>query len=221
MIGTNEIRVLLLLLGLTVLRLLLGAFTELSPDEAYYLLWAERLDWSYYSKGPGVAVALWITTGLFGETEFGVRCLSPVLGFGTSVLMYLLGKRTVGRDAALWAVVIFNLTPIFNAWSILLTIDPLMMFFWSASLLCSWMALERSWNREWGWWAATGLCLALGFLCKYTIIVVFVTILLHLGLSRRRRVHLKRPGFYLMTGILLLGSLPILIWNAQHGWITF
>jgi len=34
------------------------------------------------------------------------------------------------------------------------------------------------------------------------------------------RVHLRRPGPYLALFINLLGSIPVLIWNQQHGWIT-
>ena len=43
------------LFALTALRLVYAGLTELSPDEAYYFLWSERMDICYYSKGPGVA----------------------------------------------------------------------------------------------------------------------------------------------------------------------
>ena len=49
---------LLFLVILTALRLALGARMEASPDETYYYQWSQRLDWAYYSKGPGVALAI-------------------------------------------------------------------------------------------------------------------------------------------------------------------
>ena len=68
----------LFLVLLTGLRLAYIGRVELTPDEAYYQMWSERLDWGYYSKGPGVAVAIRAGTALFGPTEFGVRFLSPL-----------------------------------------------------------------------------------------------------------------------------------------------
>lgn len=210
------------LLLITTARLLLGAFTELSPDEAYYLLWAQRLDWSYYSKGPGIALLLKLSTSLFGETQFGIRVWSPLLGLGTSVLAWQLGKRAVGHRAALWAVAAFNLTPIFNAGSIVMTIDPVLIFCWTAALFGFWMALheEASAARRWRWWLLTGLALALGFLAKYTMLVVFLTIAIYLAVEPRHRREFRRPGFWTVTGMVLLSMTPVLVWNSQHEWIT-
>lgn len=209
------------LLILTVARLVLGAFTELSPDEAYYLLWAQRLDWSYYSKGPGIALLLKLSTWLFGETQFGIRVFSPLLGFGTSFLAWQLGKRTVGNSAALWAVAAFNLTPIFNAGSIVMTIDPVLMFCWTAAMLTFWMALhEERPEAVIRWWLLTGLALGVGFLTKYTILVVFLTILVFLSLEKRNRAEFRRPGIWVTTALVLLATLPVVVWNAQNHWIT-
>lgn len=209
------------LLVVTAARLLLGAVTELSPDEAYYLLWAQRLDWSYYSKGPGIALLLKLSTFLFGETEFGIRALSPLLGFGTSWLAWKLGKQTVGSSAALWAVAAFNLTPIFNAGSIVMTIDPVLMFCWTSAMLTFWNALHAAGpaaaNR---WWLLTGLALGAGFLAKYTMAVVFLTIVLYLVLEQRHRREFRRPGFWIAAALVGISLLPVVVWNSQHQWIT-
>jgi hypothetical protein len=52
---------------LTVLRLVVASQIELFPDESYYFMWSERMDVSYFSKGPGVAAAIWLGTHLFGR----------------------------------------------------------------------------------------------------------------------------------------------------------
>ena len=88
---------LLFLAAVTVARSVLAASYELSPDEAYYTLWAEHPDLSYYSKGPGVALAILASTNLLGKTEFGVRFLSPCLGLGTSMLVYFWGAGCTGK----------------------------------------------------------------------------------------------------------------------------
>ena len=46
------------LIVLTILRLVYIGQMELSPDEAYYHQWSQRLDWCYFSKGPGIALTM-------------------------------------------------------------------------------------------------------------------------------------------------------------------
>jgi len=63
----NRLFVLLsFVLILTGIRLFLAATIELSPNESYYYLWARHPDFSYYGKGPGVALAILAGTSLFG-----------------------------------------------------------------------------------------------------------------------------------------------------------
>ncbi len=205
------------LILLTVARVLIGSSIEISSDESYYLLWAERLDWSYYSKGPGVATALAIMTGVLGKSVFAIRCLSGLLGIGMSLIFLQLGTELFDRRTALWALVVLNLTPIFNAGGIILTIDPLMMFFWVIVMLGTWKAVR---TRKMVWWALTGVAMGLGFLCKYTILVLYPSIVAFLALSPQSRVELRRPGFYVMTALVLVSMTPVLIWNGAHGWIT-
>ena len=63
------------ILAITVIQILSIALTPLglAPDEAHYWEWSRRLDWSYYSKGPLIAVVIKAGTALFGTTQFGVR----------------------------------------------------------------------------------------------------------------------------------------------------
>ncbi len=205
---------------LTLCRIVIGAVSELSEDEAYYFLWTERLDWSYYSKGPGVALAINFTTSIFGKTALGVRILSPLLGLATSWLLFRLGTRLVGQQSALWAVVMLNVTPIFNAGSILLTIDPLMIFFWVAAMATTWHAIQES-SKSLLWWIATGFLIGLGFLCKYTAAVQVISIVILLCANSALKVQFKRPGFYAMLGTILICTTPVMVWNSQNDWITF
>jgi dolichol-phosphate mannosyltransferase len=103
---------------LTGIRLFLAATIELSPDEIYFYLWAQHPDISYYGQGPGVAVAILAGTSLFDSTELGVRFLAPFFGLGTSVFVYLIGRKLVREKAAFWAVLALNLLPIFHLGSI-------------------------------------------------------------------------------------------------------
>ena len=73
---------------LTAIRLTLLGTTDLSFDEAHYWMWSDRLAPAYFSKGPGVAFAIRASTALFGDSEFGVRFWSPILGAATCLLVY-------------------------------------------------------------------------------------------------------------------------------------
>jgi undecaprenyl-diphosphatase len=76
----------ILLLAIAALACRLLYLALLSPytlveDEAHYWEWSRRLDWSYYSKGPGVALAIAASTRVFGDTEFGVRAPAAIFAF--------------------------------------------------------------------------------------------------------------------------------------------
>jgi hypothetical protein len=217
---TKPRRVLFIILGLlTLLRLAHAAVMELSPDEAYYFMWSERMDLAYYSKGPGVATAIWLGTHLVGANELGVRFLSPLLALGTSLLMFSFARRLYGESVAVWTVVLLNVIPIYSAGAVLMTIDPLSMFFWMAALYAFWLALERSPDFS-RWWPATGALIGLGFLCKYTNALQLLSIVLLLAFAPKFRRELTRSGFWSMLGVFALFMLPPLIWNAQRDWIT-
>lgn len=210
----------LFLLVLTGLRLYIGGQTELSPDEAYYFQWSLRPDWAYFSKGPGVAMAIKFGTALLGPTEMGVRLLSPLLALGTSVLMYFITRRFFNSSAAVWVVIFMNVVPIFQAGSLVMTIDPLSIFFWTAALWTFWLALERS-PRFSLYWPLTGLLMGVGFLCKYTNAMQLVSVVLVLALIPKHRREFLRPGFWSLIAAFLLGGIPPLLWNARHEWITW
>ena len=167
----------LFILALTAVRLSILATTDLAFDEAHYWMWSERLAPAYFSKGPGVAFAIRASTAIFGANEFGVRFWSPVLGAGTSLLLFYFARRLFSANAGLWTVLALNVTPIFNVGSFIMTIDPLSIFFWTAAMFTFWIATERSPNFSW-YWPATGLLIGLGFLCKYTNALQLISVLL-------------------------------------------
>src|SRR5271165_2801559 len=206
------------LIILTGIRLWIAANVELSPDESYHYLWAQHPGISYYSKGPGVALAILAGTSLFGPTEFGVRFLSPLLALGTSIFVYLLGHKLFREKVAFWSVITLNLLPVFNVESILITVDSLSIFFWSAALYTFWLSIERS-PRFSVFWPLTGILVGMGFLCKYENAFQLLSILLFLCVVPKYRNELRRPNFYILLIAFLLFLLPPAIWNLQHEWI--
>lgn len=207
------------ILGLTAIRLTLLGTIDLTFDEAHYWMWSERLAPGYFSKGPGIAFAIRASTAIFGPTEFGVRFWSPFLGAGTSLLIYYFTRRLFSAKAGFWTVVALNAIPLLNVGNVLMTIDSLSIFFWTAAMFTFWLAVERSPNFNW-FWPLTGLLVGLGFLCKYTNAFELLSIILVLALAPRLRREFKRPGFYFLLAVFVLCTLPPIIWNAQNAWIT-
>jgi len=213
-------------LGYLVLFILLVArwlyvasgFIGLSEDEAYQWLWSKRLALSYYSKPPGIAFLQYFGTSLFGDTELGVRFFAPLLATATGVILLRFMAREVGPQPAFWLLVIVTGTPLLNVGAVLLTIDPPLVFFWTAAMILGWRAVQPDGRNS--HWLLTGLAGGLGFLCKYTELFQIICWALFFVISPAARKHLVRPGPWLALGILLLCTTPVVIWNGQHGWIT-
>jgi 4-amino-4-deoxy-L-arabinose transferase-like glycosyltransferase len=209
----------LLIIALTAIRLSMLATTDLEFDEAHYWMWSERLAPAYFSKGPAIAFVIHASTAIFGANEFGVRFFSPIFAAGTSLLMFYFARRLFSPTAGLWAVVALNVTPIFNIGAFLMTIDALSVFFWLAAMFTFWLALEKSPRFSW-YWPLTGLLIGLGFLSKYTNALELVSVLAVLAFAPRFRRDFARPGLYFLLGFFVLCTIPPIVWNAQHAWIT-
>ena len=150
---------------------------------------------------------------------FGIRVLSPLLALGTSLLMFFFARRLYGEPTAIWTVLLLNFAPIFQAGGVLMTIDPLSVFFWVAALYTFWLALEESPAFS-AWWPATGALIGVGFLAKYTNAMQLLSILLLLACTTKYRREFRLPGFYVMLMVFAVFTAPVIIWNSQHAWIT-
>jgi hypothetical protein len=222
--STTEIRWLragyILTAVLLVLRLgyLASNFIELTNDEAYQWLWSKHLALSYYSKPPGIALLQFAGTSLWGDTEFGVRFFSPVVAAALSVVVLRFMAREVGARQGFLLLLIITSAPLMSAGSILMTIDPPLVLCWTLAIIAGWRAVQpEGTTRQ---WLLVGVAAGLGFLFKYTAAYLVVCFAIFFLLWPPARVHLRKPGPYLALLLLLICTLPTVIWNSQHNWIT-
>jgi 4-amino-4-deoxy-L-arabinose transferase-like glycosyltransferase len=210
----------LLIGGLLVFRLgyIASGLIELSPDEALYWLQSKHPALSFYSKPPLTAFTMWVGTGIWGDNAFGVRFFSPVIAALISLMCLRFCAREINVRTGFIIVLITNATPLLMAGSNLMTIDPLSVLFWTAAMFAGWSAIQTTGTtRNWLW---VGLWMGLGFLSKYTELFQFLCWAVFFCLWKPARVHLRRPGPYLALLVNALIALPVLIWNAQHDWVT-
>ncbi|MDE2487065.1 MAG: glycosyltransferase family 39 protein [Alphaproteobacteria bacterium] len=207
-----------LALAAALVRLIPAGLIHLTEDEAYYRLWAQHLQFGYYDHPPMIAWWIWLGERICGDTALGARLL-PSLASGASTwfvgdLALRLGRR---RADAVRAAVWYNATLTVALGGFLATPDAPASLFWILTLWC--LAPGRADSTR--WWAAAGLAAGLGAISKYSDLFLAPGLLAWVLTSREGRGRLLRPGPWLATAIAATICLPNVVWNAQHGWITF
>src|SRR5262249_44668031 len=124
-----------------------------------------------------------------------------------------------GREGLACGIVAFALTlPIISAGSSLMTIDAPYTCCWGWALVLGHYAL---WHRSTWPRLAPGLLVSLGIPAKYAMVLLLPSLGLYLLTSGEHRPLLLRPGLWLLTLVAGVCCLPILIWNCNHGWMSF
>ncbi len=206
---------------------------DLVEDEAFYWDWSRNPAWSYNTKGPGIAWAIWLSTQILGDTMLGVRAVAvvsaAVFSLSVAALAAMLARaarlddRSI-RVSAFIASAAAALMPGFQVSSILSTIDGPYVACWGVACVAAASAMI---DRRRHAWPLLGLSLAIGFLFKYTILLLPVGLALfalrrrwHPRSEVRSSEHSHGPWISLACVIFALGLAPVIIWNAQHDWST-
>jgi membrane-associated phospholipid phosphatase len=191
---------------------------QLSEDESYQWLWSKHLDISYFSKPPMIAYTQFLGTSLWGDSVFGIRFFAPVITALLGLLTLRFFAREVNARAGFFLLLIVTATPLLGVGSVLMTVDPLSVLFWTAAMLAGWRAVQdSSRTADWAW---MGLWMGLGFLSKYTQLLQLLCWAVFFVLWKPARKQLRRPGPYLALLINLAAITPVALWNWQHQWVT-
>ena len=198
---------------------------DLLGDEANYWECARRLQLSYHYSGPGIAAVVAAAKALFGDVEWGLRFPAPIAMAVTALLVGRMALRVSGDErAGFFSAALFLLFPLTALWSVLITYDPLYIACWLAATFALWLIVRahRAGGFPLGWWAVLGLALGLGFLLKYTIVLLVPGLVLYLLLQRRTFRWDARlwVGLALSIIIFIAAIAPIWVWNQQEGWPT-
>lgn len=233
----------LLILSISLFRIyyILNGPLDLSHDEAHYWEWSRRLDLSYYSKGPMISYLIYIGTLIFGNSVFGIRIMAIIFSALSSIFLYILGKNLYDEKVGLFSAIILQIIPLFSTYGVIFTIDSPYIFFWILSLLLFWKAISSqskvgiqesevtkeikkesqiSKLKSQIYWCLLGLFVGLGLLTKYTMAFFYLCALLFLLFTKETRRYLFKKEPYIGLIISLIVFSPVIIWNANHEWVT-
>ena len=214
-----------MLIGITiVLRAIVATKVGLGLGEAYYYSAARHLSLSYFDQPPATAFLAWLAMRLSGTTgDFVLRAPFILLFAGTTWLTYLLGRRLFNPWAGFWAAALINVVPVFTlSTGVFFQPEGPLLFCWAATLylLAPLMLGDGPVPHARTRWLWAGAMLGLTLLSKYTAVFLGLGVLIFLLVTRDRRRWLRRLDPYLAVVVALLCFTPVLLWNAQHRWIS-
>jgi 4-amino-4-deoxy-L-arabinose transferase-like glycosyltransferase len=184
-----------------------------------------------FTKPPGMYAAIALCSLPFGEvTEWSARLPSALAATITVLMLFGYFSRVFGRRTGFLAALIIPMSPIWLDKASAAEIDMMQVMWVTGSILCLLRALEKvEKNAErperssvaLGWWTGALLCVAGGFLTKWTAPAFFYATAIPL-LWMRGRVRLLWSSAHLVA--VAIGASLCLAWvgaaAASAGWST-
>ncbi|WP_437186035.1 glycosyltransferase family 39 protein [Planctomicrobium sp. SH668] len=188
------------------------------PNETLEMLTSGReFAWGYASHPP---LGVWIATAVssfFAPWNWPVYMLAQLCGVVSVWAAWKLGRQFLHPWTALCAAFVllggYSCTIAASAFNG----DQLASALWSLSIYSFYTALTNERRR---YWAATGLCLALGFLASYGTLLLLLTMFIFTLINDRAR-RCWDSSWPFLSGIAMVTFLmPHLVWLAQNQFLT-
>lgn len=197
-------------------KLLLAAIIPLSADEAYYWVWSQRPQLSYFDHPPLVSWLNYLGQ-VFQGLGHGVRWPAVILGHCLLLFWLDIFKNKFSQQQNKSLLLLFLFSPLLGFGSLIVTPDLPVMFFWSGAIWATLRVLDRKQLSD---YALLGLFLGLGFLSKYHIVLFVPCLLLYLTFEKKWK-DVRISGVVLTLFFGLLGCSPVLLWNYQNEFQSF
>lgn len=213
-----------ILLGGLLLRLVIAVFLPIGFDEAYYYIYTQHPNWSYFDHPPLVFVTTGVGVWLTGAVNpFTVRLGTLLLYTGSLYFFYRAATKLFDRQVGLIALGLVSLMPILIvAFGSLTLPDTPLVFFWMLTL---WVASNEFFGsqpyRPTYRVAVIGLLVGLACLGKYHGFFLGACLILFCLVSPSHRRVLTSPWVVLASLLFSLAIAPILYWNSGHDWASF
>lgn len=210
----------------TLVRTFWASATELGNDEVYYRIFGIYPSLSYFDHPPLVGWLVWITTaGNHLATEFWVRLGPIVIGAINTLLIYSLAKRLGSNNPRSgWIAALLYTGSIYCSLIVgtfIMPDTPLSLFWLLALTLFAKLLIEDQpiGQRQHLQMLLAGAVVGLAMLSKYTGGYLWGAVVVYILLYNRK--WLRSWSLYVAPLVTLVCFSPVLIWNAQHDWISF
>ncbi|MEO1592274.1 MAG: glycosyltransferase family 39 protein [Cyanobacteria bacterium J06632_22] len=222
------------LLGGLLFRSIIAAGLLTGWDEAYYYLYSQHLDWSYFDHPVMVALTTGIGPWLTGMvSQFTIRLGTLGLFTGSLVLLYATARHLWGRRAARLTLTIATLTPLFFlAFGILTAPDSGLIFFGTLTVFWASREFFPAAGEDGSLTAAPtyrptyrialiGCTLGLACISKYHGFLLGLGLVMFCLTSPSHRRALVSPWLVLSCVLFGLTLFPLWWWGLQTDWISF
>ncbi|MCB0414616.1 MAG: glycosyltransferase family 39 protein [Bdellovibrionales bacterium] len=206
----------ILLTTLFSFRMIFAYFPNITPDEAHYYLYGQKLAWSYFDHPPLVGWVQWVFSFL-PQSELSARIPAIILGLISTFFFYKWIQNFKLNLSPFILILITQssflintlLMSLFPDTLLLVLIYPLMQ---SLVSLSSFAPAKK--------WILFGLILGLCGLSKYTAVLLVPSVLIYFLLRKDYSMIFNWRWIYAILSALIVIS-PVLYWNWQNNWISF
>lgn len=216
--------VVLLLAGL---RLIYDITAAPAADEAYYWMWGQHPDWSYFDHPPLHAWLLGLVSAVLGWHNFSVRALTWLTLLGVALIFRAWAPRLAPDAPRLlfWSsFAIYFASPFYFGMTGIAYHDHLLVFLGLLAIHCFVVFIDRHETGTPGalrWLYAAAIALGLATLTKYNGAVVGFAFALTFLWRPRLRPLLATPHPWLAALLAIAMQAPVIYWNLANHFASF
>jgi hypothetical protein len=183
-------------------------------DELYYIACSDHLDWGYVDQPPLSLFILKVSRWLLGDSLPAIRFTSALAGAAVVFLAAMIARKLGGgRLAQVVSACAAFLSPIMLVMGgTFFSMNAFDFLFWALSFYVLVTIIKE--NRP-KLWPLFGLIAGLGLMNKYSILFLGIGLVAGLLLTSQRK-QLINKWFWAAAAIVLLITLPHIIWEIQH-----
>jgi len=167
-------------------------------DTGEALFWGREWQLGYYKHPPLMAWMAEAGIAAFGRSLVTVYLLPQLCIVAAFAAVWWLARRLVSPAGAFLSVAILELLWPFTYESSAFNANVALLPCWAWTIAFAWTALEE--NRA-GSWARLGIALGLGFLAKYSILILGAAIGLYCLSTPSRRWVFRHWGLWFALGV--------------------
>ncbi len=195
-------------------------------DEAYYWMWGQQLELSYFDHPPLNAWMLWLIENLLGWNRFNLRLLTWFTLGGSFAIFWYWAKRISPANPGLYfwqTSAIYLAMPVMFLVTTIAINEHLLLFFALLSMHFFLIFADR-WeegHRDFRPLYLAALAAGFATLAKYNGVFLGLGFLAFIIVRPKMRPLLRSPYLYLAALLAIAAQAPVLYWNFTEGLASF